>query len=257
MHPDRIHSRFSFFCMHHGFFPCRGFPAGFYDTLYAEHLRSGDFCLWFLVTCARFCGDSTTSYFLASVSLLCQFASTISALSLSFHFSSLLLIFCFSFHEPDVSLCILSFFFLRHHQSLSSVSPFFSFVSACLFLSHCLAVVVWGFAHQIPVFCIPGVDGVCMHLDLCLVTGCLAQALLSTSCLGSYCFQLCTQIAAISLVLTSCEQPDLSSCDRVLDVMETLARFPNGVTIATLTAETGFTNQPYSSLILWLIADCY
>ena len=33
------------------------------------------------------------------------------------------------------------------------------------------------------------------------------------------------------------EQTNVRLVDRVLDVMETLARFPNGVTIATLTAD--------------------
>ena len=49
------------------------------------------------------------------------------------------------------------------------------------------------------------------------------------------------------------EQTNVRLVDRVLDVMETLARYPNGVTIATLTAET---NQPYIAYLqLWLIAD--
>ena len=46
------------------------------------------------------------------------------------------------------------------------------------------------------------------------------------------------------------EQTNVRLVDRVLDVMETLARYPNGVTIATLTAETGI-----AYLQLWLIAD--
>ena len=52
------------------------------------------------------------------------------------------------------------------------------------------------------------------------------------------------------------DQTNVRLVDRVLDVMETLARFPNGVTIATLTAETGIHKSTiYRLIITWLIAD--
>lgn len=53
------------------------------------------------------------------------------------------------------------------------------------------------------------------------------------------------------------EQTNVRLVDRVLDVMETLARYPNGVTIATLTAETGIHKSTIYRLLTTLVNRGY
>ena len=53
------------------------------------------------------------------------------------------------------------------------------------------------------------------------------------------------------------EQTNVRLVDRVLDVMETLARYPNGATIATLTAETGIHKSTIYRLLTTLINRGY